>query len=116
MDEQRKRELVENYEYTWDGGVPCSVGGWKNRHAGVSPATGKSYGLTWEDLSRIADGNRDIPRRDCWLQSEIWLGYMTRQEADQCRAEWRLQQEEWERDCWRREANRRQAEELHITF
>jgi len=95
MDEQRKKALIENHRYTWDEGVPCVVGGWKNQWASVSPSTGWSYGITWIDLERIASGDHDIPKSACWFESGWWLGVMTDEEAELKRAEWRQAQDDF---------------------
>lgn len=94
MNESRKKYLIEDRRYTWDEGVPCVVGGWKNPWASVSPSTGRSYGITWIDLERIAGGDRDIPKSACWFWSSRWLGCMTDEEAELKRTEWRQAQEQ----------------------
>ncbi len=89
MDEQRRRELVENYSYTWDGGVPCSVGGWKaSSYASIVPATGGFWRARWAIIELIAAGTGNISRSSCWLVSNAWLGYMTEAEAEECRERW----------------------------
>ena len=94
MNEEQKKHLVCDIQYVWDGGIPCSVGGWKNDFVSVSPATGWFYGIRWDDLARIAETDRNIdPRRFCcWISSKAWWGYMTDEQADECRKKWREQQ------------------------
>ena len=90
MNEQQRRELIENYSYTWDGGVPCSVGGWQEpEYASIVPATGGMWRARWVAIRAVAEHTGNIPRSLSWFVSDAWMGYMTEAEATECRERWR---------------------------
>ena len=72
MNEKRKRELVENYDYIFRG-HKAYVGGWRNNCATLTVKEIPGfYHVEWDELERAA--NTDGKIKTARLYSSAWLG------------------------------------------
>jgi hypothetical protein len=71
MDKIRRRELVENYQYTFNGET-ATVAGYENPCASVTTNLPGFYRATWEEIEKAANTNGVI--HEVYLVSNAWLG------------------------------------------
>ncbi len=75
IDEQRRRYLVEECKWTFEG-VRCCVGGWKwCDSAGFFANFPGNWGVYWETLDRMDKrGQYDIKAKNAHFKSWLWNG------------------------------------------
>ena len=75
MDYQRRKELVEDSaDVITLEGVECSVAGYNNPYATLSPAFGGFWHASWETVGRVLAGDRNFTADDVQFASWRWLG------------------------------------------
>lgn len=73
MDDNAKRQYVMADGWTLEG-VRCSVAGWRNDYATVSPACGGSWRASWDTVERVYNSGRNFTVTDVVFSSAAWLG------------------------------------------
>lgn len=76
MNQERRKELVtmaKTLRPRWHDSV-CTIGGWKNSYASLSPDSGGFWGIKWEALERVLLGQSTLDREHIWFISGAWLG------------------------------------------
>lgn len=69
-----RKQLVESGSPTTLEGVPCSVAGWSQPQATLTPACGGVYTATWETIARVMAEGGNFSAQDVWYENNRWLG------------------------------------------
>lgn len=76
MTDEQKRVFVYADGWTLEG-VPCSVAGWHNDCATVSPSCGGYWRASWEAIEQAYNAGRSLTANDVRFSSGAWLGIGT---------------------------------------
>ena len=75
MTDEQKRLLVESSAGSTLEGSRCSVAGWRNEEATLTPDFGGFWTATWEKVSEVLSGDKNFHAADVRFSSWRWYGF-----------------------------------------